>query len=170
MVESESSSQDRVLAVTALANEAQTALDADSLDAYPGYQLWLAANSLQRAFHRRLAPLELTFVQFFVLGAVSRLAKDQAVSQAQVCRFCGMDPNMISQVARTLEGKGLLKRSVHPSDRRAHDLALTPAGEALHVVARERLRPLDAAYFAPLTGRRAEFAAMLRDLIVADEG
>ena len=62
------------------------------LETNTGYQLWLAANSLQRAYRKGLIPLRLTFVQHFALTAASRLAADNdGCSQAQVCRFCGMD-------------------------------------------------------------------------------
>lgn len=144
--------------------------DSGSLEANTGYRLWLAANSLQRALRRGLVPLRLTFVQYFALAAVSRLnALHNACSQAQVCRFCGMDPNMLSQVVKTLERKGLLERSENVADRRAFRLALTPAGETLVIAGRERLVPIHASFFAPLGEREPVLDEMLRLVLAQAE-
>jgi len=147
-----------------------SAVSSVNLDSNPGYQLWLAANSLQRALRKGLEPFHLTFVQYFVLAAVSRLSVEhEEVSQAQVCRFCGTDPNMTSTVARTLEKKGLLKRSANSTDRRAHNLTLTLPGETLVIAARERLLPLSESFFGPLGDRQSELADMLRQVVTAAE-
>jgi DNA-binding MarR family transcriptional regulator len=142
----------------------------ENLDVNPGYQLWLATHALQRTLNRGLDSLRLTFVQFFVLDAVSRLAVEhESVSQAQVCRFCSMDPNMISQVARTLEKKGLLVRADNPSDRRAYVLTLTAVGEILIIAAREKVKPLVESFFAPVGERQLELTDILREVMAAAE-
>jgi len=141
-----------------------------SLDANTSYQLWLAANCLQRAFRKGLVPLRLTFVQFFVLAAVSRItAEQEASSQAEVCRFCDMDANMISQVVKAMAAKGLLIRSESRTDRRVFNLTLTPVGETLLIAAHERMLPISASFFAPLGERRLELTEMLRRVLAAQE-
>ncbi len=149
----------------------RSALQIEDLSTNTGYQLWLATNCLQRILRSGLAPLRLTFVQFLVLDGVSLLsAVGEAVSQSEVCGFCSTDPNMTSQVVRALEQKALLKRSANPSDGRSLNLSLTPAGETLLIAARERLKPLIQAFFAPLGDRQQELTEMLRLVLDAAEG
>lgn len=137
-------------------------------EANVGYQLWLATNAMIRVHQRTLEPLMLTFVQFLILSAVFRLDSPHTnVRQSDICAFCGTDPNMTSQVVRTLVKKGMLERGSNPSDRRAYALTITPAGKTLVVAARERLREPVEALLAPLGDRQTEFIELLRGIIAA---
>lgn len=137
----------------------------------PGYGLWLAANAWQRTVRAALDPLGVTQVQFAVLVAVQRLGEDgEPVTQADVCRFGSLDANMVSQVIRNLQRRGLLLRHPHPTDRRAYRLALTETGDALLQQGRAVLRPLVVSFFEPVGEDRRELARMLRTLArAADE-
>ena len=131
----------------------------------PTYQLWLATNAWQRSIRRVLDPIGLTHVQFIVLAFVDRLsASGEPVSQALVCRMAAIDANMTSEVVKLLEAKALLDRSVHPSDRRAHALSLTPGGKALLDQARALVKPRSEAFFAPLGSDTEKLTALLRAL------
>ena len=50
-------------------------------------------------------------------------------SMQQIADELGMDITTFSRQTKSLEGKGLIVRSVSPHDRRVNILALTPAGE-----------------------------------------
>ena len=111
------------------------------LDRSQAYQLWRANNAMQRILRRALEPLGLTPVQFIVLASTSRLGlAGERVTQAAVCRFAGLDENMLSQVVRGLEKRGLLERHGCWEDRRANLLSLSEVGESQVTKARSKVR------------------------------
>jgi DNA-binding MarR family transcriptional regulator len=131
----------------------------------PGYQLWLVSNRWQRFIRRVLQPLDLTYVQYTILAAVLRLGQHESnVTQAMVCRHADMDPNMSSEVVRSLEAKGLLRRTPHPDDGRAATLRITCAGKELAWAAQQEIAPLIESFFAPLGEDRPELLRMLKRL------
>lgn len=136
-------------------------------DDSPGLLLWQVTNRWQAAVRAALAPFGLTHVQFVLLVAVTWLdegAGGDPVTQRDLAAQAATDPMMTSQVLRTLEGKGLIERRDHPSDRRAKALAPTESGVALAnraVVAVERC---DREFFGPLGVRTPELATALRRL------
>lgn len=131
----------------------------------PGYQLWLATNRWQRTLRKVLEPLGLTHVQYIVLIAIRRLNEtERHVSQAAVCRFGALDPNMASEVIRSLEKKELVVRSPHPGDGRAVTLTLTKAGSEISDAARHQIPPLIAEFFAPLGDNKSLLASLLKQL------
>lgn len=142
----------------------------DELRENSGYQLWLVTNAWQRAIRKALHPLGLTHVQFAVLASVERLQTDAPpVTQSDVCRTGLIDPNMTSDVVRSLKSRGLIARLAHPTDRRAHCLQLTPKGAQVCDEARSAIEPVKTAFFAPLGEDAKRLAAMLEKLVQADE-
>ena len=140
----------------------------DDLRENPGYQLWLVTNAWQRALRKVLHPLGLTHVQFSVLAAVARLQGGTSlVTQSEVCRAGSLDPNMASDVVRSLEGRGLILRKDHPNDRRAHRLELTDEGERVYHEGRAVVIPVKNEFFAPLGDDGKRLAAMLEKLVQA---
>lgn len=94
----------------------------------PGFVLWRISNLWQRSQREALEPLDLTPVQFVLLESVVELRSDEPVTQKRLADHAKTDPMMTSQVVRTLESKGLLRRSVHPGDKRAVSLEMTARG------------------------------------------
>ena len=143
----------------------------DELKENPGYQLWLVTNAWQRAVRKVLHPLGLTHVQFAVLASVARLQGGTTlVTQSDVCRVGLIDPNMASDVVRSLEGRGLLVRLDHPSDRRAQRLELTEEGESVFHEGRAALTPVKERFFAPLGDDGKTLATMLAKLVQSADG
>lgn len=137
----------------------------------PGYQLWVATNAWQRLVRTGLEPLGVTHVQHAVMAAVRRLrTESEPVTQVDVCRFASLDPNMVSQVVRSLESRGLLSRLPHPTDGRANHLELTESGEQLSDECKQAIKPLIEAFFAPLGDDKKELARMLRVITSAHDG
>lgn len=90
----------------------------------------------QRAVTSALRPLELTHVQFVLLGTVWWLVEpargaEQLWSQRQIATHAGADVVMTSHVVRTLEHRGLLARIADPADARVRRLLMTAAGRVL---------------------------------------
>ena len=85
-----------------------------------GFMLWQVTNGWQRVIRAALAPTGLTYVQIVLLaGLKDKLAEGSAVSQAALAQALGADPMMTSQVLRTLETGGLIKRERNPADTRS---------------------------------------------------
>ncbi|MBC7842577.1 MAG: MarR family transcriptional regulator [Gemmatimonadaceae bacterium] len=79
-----------------------------------------------------LAPLDLTPAQFRLLVAAAWLtARGGGVRQSDIAAHASADPVMTSEVLRTLERRGLITRTAHPSDKRARSIAVTGTGGAL---------------------------------------
>jgi len=140
--------------------------DLPDLNQNPSYLLWITTNAWMRLLRRTLDPLGLTHVQFIVLSAVRRLGLTQEfVTQADICRFAWTDANMVSEVVRTLVAKGFIDRYSHPSDRRAHCLRLSEAGNRLVDEAKSAMIEPRDAFFAPLGEDTPEFVRMLRKIV-----
>lgn len=144
----------------------------DELRENPGYQLWLVTNAWQRSLRKVLHPLGLTHVQFAVLSSVARLQDGMSlVTQSDVCRFGSLDPNMASDVVRSLEARGLVLRQEHPNDRRAHRLVLTSEGERVYHEGRAVVVPAKDVFFATLSDEESRtLAAILERLVQAADG
>ncbi len=114
----------------------------------PGFLLWHVTLQWQRAIATALQPLNLTHVQFVLLACTWWLhEQDQTPNQMALARQAGTDVKMTSQVVRTLEAKGLLRREVDPADTRARRLRLTPQGTRLAQRALATVEQVDAEFF-----------------------
>jgi DNA-binding MarR family transcriptional regulator len=113
-----------------------------------------------------LAPHDLTHVQFVLLACIWWLAEhgDRPPTQARLAEQAGTDPMMTSQVLRRLEARGLVERALDPTDTRARQLRLTPAGGALVARALADVEAADERYFATLGRERDEFLHALAAL------
>jgi DNA-binding MarR family transcriptional regulator len=113
-----------------------------------------------------LAPHDLTHVQFVLLASLWWLAEhgDRPPTQARLAEQAGTDPMMTSQVLRRLEARGLVDRALDPTDTRARQLRLTPAGGALVARALADVEGADDRYFAKLGRERDEFLYALAAL------
>jgi DNA-binding MarR family transcriptional regulator len=146
---------------------AATHAQAESLEPgnSPGFLLWRVSLRWQRLMTATLRPLGLSHVQFVLLASLWWLtvkAGDRP-SQRRLADFAGIDPMMTSQVLRTLEKKGLVVRSVHPTDSRVRQLTVTREGAEL---ARRTIAAVEAAdrVFFVGTGRRGTMLEFLRTL------
>ncbi len=122
----------------------------------PGFLLWRVAMKWRAAVDRAVAPLGLTHAQYSLLASLRGMTRGgERPSQRRLADHTGLEPIYVSKLVKALEGAGLVRRAVHPSDTRAVQLTLTPRGvdvvdRAIGIVARlqERLT-------APLGGTRS---------------
>ena len=132
-----------------------TAKDEDllslDLNRATGYLLFRTAGLWERAIAQAVTPTGLTHTQFFILSLTQHLQCDgQAVTQARIASEGGLDTMMVSQVARRLEDKGLLRRVPHPDDRRARCIKLTASGRKAVVAARRAVMQAAGDFFGVL--------------------
>lgn len=85
------------------------------------------------------AGFDLTSVQFAALDAIHA---QPATDQARVAEMIAYDRATIGGVIDRLEQKGWVRRVVSERDRRARELSLTPAGEAVHAAVLPVVRAL----------------------------
>ena len=92
--------------------------------------------SLNQAFRRRIAHLDITPDQFTVLRTL--LESDPAgVTQRDLAQFMTSDPNTVGSLLERMESAGLVVRKPHEKDRRAHRIQLTASGRRKYVAARK---------------------------------
>lgn len=123
----------------------------------PGLLLWRTTLRWQREVTAALKPLGLTHVQFVLLASTWWLTRvaGETPSQRRIAEHAATDPMMTSQVVRTLEGKGLLRRDPDPSDSRAKRVDVTPAGAELAKRAVPIVEAADREFFAAVPDQRA---------------
>ncbi len=131
----------------------------------PGFLLWRVTNSWQRQIRAALEPLDLTHVQFVLLASLAWLShQETSIPQVLLAQHANTDVMMTSQVVRTLETKGYLRRQTDPNDARAKLLSITPAGLALVNIAIKAVEAVDKSFFSKLE-RPREFALTLGSLL-----
>jgi DNA-binding MarR family transcriptional regulator len=81
--------------------------------------------TLHRQTNACFAKDGVTADQFVLLAA---LADEDAVTQQELVRRAGSDPNTVRAMLVLLEGRGLVARDRHPADGRARRVSLTAKG------------------------------------------
>jgi DNA-binding MarR family transcriptional regulator len=125
-----------------------------------GHEVAMALRAAYLALHRQtndcFAGDGVTADQFVLLAA---LAEADAVTQQQLVRSVGSDPNTVRAMLLLLEGRGLVARERHPADGRARCVTLTAKGRRVY----EKLWAKSEALRAQLLGafRPGEVTALL---------
>lgn len=117
-------------------------------------RLRIALARIARVVERKAFEDGLTRTQHSVLGTVARL---KVVGISELAEIEGLNPTMLSRLVGKLEAAGLVRREPAESDRRAVQVAITPAGRSLHLRLRRVRSQLFAERLAELPdGRAAE--------------
>lgn len=118
----------------------------------PGYLLWRVSTLWRSAIEAALKPLNLTHPQFVILASLGWLTKNgDKVSQVDVSKMTGLDPNTTSQIIRGLEAKKFIKRT-HSVNERSKNPALAPLGSEVLKQALPTVEQADTHFFAKLQG------------------
>lgn len=137
----------------------------------PGFSLWQVSSLWQRKINAGLRPFDLTHAQFVLLASLMWLSQqEKPITQVELATHAKMDIMMTSNVLRTLEGKGLLTRSPHPTDTRAKALAMTPAGQTLAIQTVQVVEGIDREFFSRLGTNIKNFNKDLQTLITKNQG
>jgi MarR family transcriptional regulator, organic hydroperoxide resistance regulator len=129
-----------------------------------GFLLWKVSNAWQRRQRAALKPFGLTHSQFVLLATTAWFGATKALTQARLSELSGVDAMTTSQIVRTLEEAGLLKRREHPDDPRAIAIAVTPAGRSRAAKALEAVEQTDEDFFEPVRAQSTPFLKLLRVL------
>jgi len=138
-----------------------------------GYALLHAAQTWRTEATAVLKPHGLTVPQFLIVMALYRQSRHEwpALTQSEVAGRLGMDANTASQIVRALERRGLLNRTVNPSDARARALTLTDRGLETARAASTDARHLNQNYFSVVSAtQRDALSRTLEILSTQSEG
>jgi DNA-binding MarR family transcriptional regulator len=109
----------------------------------------MALRAAYLALHRRtdgcFSNDGVTADQFVLLAA---LAESDAITQQQLVRRIGSDPNTVRAMLLLLEGRGLIARERHPVDGRARCVTLTAKGRRVYGKLWTKSEPLRARLLA----------------------
>ena len=135
-----------------------------------GFRLWHVRHAFTRRLDAALAPLGLTHMQYVMLRMVDFLAQaGEQPTQARLAEGAAVDRMLVSKVLRLLEAKGMVDRSAHPDDARAHHVVLTPAGQRLVAEAVPVALRVQAEFFGRLgKARMAQLGALLDELLLLE--
>ncbi len=110
-----------------------------------GREIARALRAAYLALHRQtnacFADDGVTADQFVILSA---LADADGVTQQELVRRVGSDPNTVRAILLLLEGRGLVARDRHPADRRARCVTLTVKGRSVFKTLWTKSEPLRA--------------------------
>ncbi len=147
-------------------------------DREPTYPLrqdvhWLMARlarSLGVVEAEAVEPHGISLREFVVLAEVDAEA---GRSQLAVARAAAVDRSLMVTVVDSLESKGFIERSPHPTDRRVRTLDITPAGSEVLAKAAVAVREAEEQLLSSLSAKQAtKLRSTLRDLAAsaADAG
>jgi MarR family transcriptional regulator for hemolysin len=105
-----------------------------------GLHLASAAKTVSRAFNAALAEAGGSLPTWLILTS---LRGEQWRTQHELARSLGIEGPTLTRHLDSLERAGLVERRRDPSDRRAVQVELTPAGEALHTKLRTNVVAFD---------------------------
>ncbi len=111
--------------------------------------------SLNQAFRRRIAHLELTPDQYTVLRNLFE-AGTPGVTQSELAASMSSDPNTVASLVDRMERAGFLDRQTDPDDRRARRLRLAAPGRRKFRAARSIAAELQRDVLAPISAEEAE--------------
>lgn len=118
------------------------------MGARTGYRLVKLADLLLVLADRTLATLGVKSKHVHVLET---LLTYDSLSQQDVSRLLGIDPNVLVGVLDELEARGFAERRRNPRDRRRHVIQVTDAGRALVAESTRLLDEAEDAFFTAVS-------------------
>ncbi len=125
-------------------------------DQSPGFLLWHISTTWRTSLETMLKTMGLTHPQFVILATLGWLTRNNAlVTQREVGKMAGLDPNTVSQIIKGLEKKGLISRQ-SSSDGRAKNPMLTMEGSQILRKALPAVEKKDHEFFQVLAEEEME--------------
>lgn len=124
-----------------------------ALTQHTGFLLSRMGVVAQREFAARLEPLGLTPKLW---GVINVLDAEGETTQQRLGRCVGIDPSSMVATIDELEGRGMVERRRHPTDRRAHALHITATGRRTLSAGRRLAREAQDELLAPLSAPERE--------------
>lgn len=132
-----------------------------------GYWLRTVSNAVSHSFARKVEREGVTVAEWVFLRV---LYDADWVAPSRLAEHMGITKGAVSKLGDRLLEKRLVQREANPDDKRAHRLALTPAGRALVPRLARIADANDASFFSALTpGERGRLEKVLRKIARAHE-
>jgi DNA-binding MarR family transcriptional regulator len=132
-----------------------------------GYLLWRVSISWRGCIEEALKPFDLTHPQFVVLATTAWLTrKGNHISQTDLSKSSGLDPNTASQILRGLEEKNFIKR-MRSLNERSKNPILTELGFKVLKKALPAVEKTDKAFFAALTKKEQDSVIKIFQKIIS---
>ncbi len=128
-------------------------IDTSYLESLTGYNARRAALAIISVFLERMAQYELRPVDFSVL---SLIAHNPGITSRQLCGALDILPPNLVGMLRDLEGRGVIEKREHPTDRRAQGLHLSAAGKKLYAKAQRTATELEVDAMGDLSSEERE--------------
>ena len=139
--------------------EDETLGETPDLEEFIGYNLKRAYVIVQADFRRALG--EDGFAPR-VFSALSLVVQYPNVTQSGLARMLGIERSGLVAIVDELEGRGLLKRTIVPGDRRVQALVPTQKGKTVYAEARATVRAHEEQLLSNLsTDEKATLMALL---------
>ena len=132
----------------ASADHVVTQVDTRFLESLMGYNARRASLAIISRFLAEMAVYDLRPVDFSVLSLITH---NPGITSRQLCSALGLLPPNLVGMINALENRQLIERQLHPVDRRAMALHLTPKGRALMAEAEVTAAKLEHKATAKLT-------------------
>jgi DNA-binding MarR family transcriptional regulator len=130
-----------------------------------GFLLAKAGGRAIRDLNRALEPFGLRSRHYGVLAAATEYG---GLSQRELGAVLAIDPSAIVALVDDLERSRLVRRQLHPGDRRTRLIVTTTEGQAVLARARELSAAVDDELLASFTGKeRASLLRLLRRITTA---
>ena len=123
-------------------------VDTRFLESLMGYNARRASLAIISRFLAEMAVYDLRPVDFSVLSLITH---NPGITSRQLCSALGLLPPNLVGMINALENRQLIERQLHPVDRRAMALHLTPKGRALMAEAEVTAAKLEHKATAKLT-------------------
>lgn len=135
----------------------------------PGFLLWHVSLAWRSSIEEILRSLDLTHPQFVVLATTAWLTrKGDHISQSDIGKTAGLDPNTTSQILRGLEAKNFIKRT-RSLNERSKNPELTSLGSTVLHKALPAVENADAKFFESLSSKNIDDLVKIFQKIVSDK-
>lgn len=135
----------------------------------PGYLLWHVSTAWRGFIEEALKPLGLTHPQFVILATTAWLTRnDEYVTQTDISKSSGLDPNTTSQILRGLEKKNLITRTRSLNERSKNPL-LTDLGLKIINKALPAVEKADSKFFKIVTSHEMDMLIKIFQKIIISE-
>jgi len=120
--------------------------------------------SLNQAFRRRIAHLDITPNQYTILRWLFQSAPN-GLSQKEIVKQMSSDANTIAAIMTRLEAKNLVSRCQDPKDKRAYQVSITTTGKKVYKQAAPIADNLQNEILASITAKKQkEFLKQLAEV------
>jgi DNA-binding MarR family transcriptional regulator len=119
-----------------------------------GYILWHVAHQMHQLMIEELKDLNVVPAQ---IGALAHIARNEAISNAELARRLLLTPQNMSLTTAKLEGAGYLRKMAHETHGRIKKLEITVSGKKLLIEAIKRMKNVEdrmTAHMGPEESRR----------------